>query len=81
MNPLAELRQQIHALVDDPRVETALLERIKEVLEISLEESDDWDSLPPNVQENILKSYEESFDEKNLIDHETVKARYAKWLS
>ena len=37
-------------------------------------------SLTPEEQEELLLSYEESFDPKNLISHEEVKAQHSKWL-
>jgi hypothetical protein len=39
-----------------------------------------WDSLNSDEKEELLLSYEESFDPKNLVSHEDVKAQHAKWL-
>ncbi len=39
-----------------------------------------WDSLTSEEQEELLLSYEESFDPKNLISHEEVKGQHDKWL-
>ena len=40
-----------------------------------------WNSLSKEEKEELLLSYEESFDPKNLITHEVVKAQPSKWLS
>ena len=39
-----------------------------------------WDSLSPAEQDELLLSYQESFDSKNLISHEDVKGQHEKWL-
>jgi hypothetical protein len=39
-----------------------------------------WDSLTSAEKEELLLSYEESFDPKNLVSHEDVKGQHAKWL-
>lgn len=36
--------------------------------------------LTDEQRQELMLSYEESFDEKNLISHEEVKKEYAKWL-
>jgi hypothetical protein len=38
------------------------------------------DQLTPEQREELMKSYEESFDPKNLIGHEEVMKQHAKWL-
>jgi hypothetical protein len=39
-----------------------------------------WDSLSSEEKEELLLSYEESFDPKNLIGHDQVKRQHDKWL-
>jgi hypothetical protein len=39
-----------------------------------------WDSLNTAEKNELLLSYEESFDSKNLISHEQVKGQHDKWL-
>jgi hypothetical protein len=39
-----------------------------------------FNSLSEEQKRELLLSYEESFDEENLLDHETVKLQHAKWL-
>ena len=37
-------------------------------------------NLTAEQKEELLASYEESFDPKNLISHEEVKKKHKKWL-
>lgn len=39
-----------------------------------------WDSLSSEEKDELLLSYEESFDSKNLISHKEVKEQHDKWL-
>ncbi len=39
-----------------------------------------WDSLDAEEKNELLLSYEESFDPKNLMSHEHVKEQHDKWL-
>jgi hypothetical protein len=39
-----------------------------------------WDALSSEEKDELLLSYEESFDPKNLLSHEEVKAQHDKWL-
>lgn len=39
-----------------------------------------WDALSSEERDELLISYEESFDPKNLLSHEEVKAQHQKWL-
>jgi len=40
-----------------------------------------FDSLSEEQKKELLISYEESFEESNLISHEVVKLQHEKWLS
>jgi TRAP-type C4-dicarboxylate transport system substrate-binding protein len=51
---------------------------MKEV--IGKSEKDWWDELPPEQQTRLSKSIEESYDPENLIDHEVMRQKHAKWL-
>ena len=44
------------------------------------DETDWWDELPAEQQARLNQSIEESYDPKNLVDHEEMKKRHAKWL-
>lgn len=39
-----------------------------------------WDSLSSEEKDELLLSYEESFDPNNLISHQEVKKQHDKWL-
>ena len=39
-----------------------------------------WPKLTKEQRDEILKAYEESEDEQNLIDHKTVSQKHKKWL-
>jgi hypothetical protein len=39
-----------------------------------------WNSLTDEQKEEVLLSYEESFNEENLISHEEVVKSLEKWL-
>jgi hypothetical protein len=80
METSTTLRERIHQLVDDQRIENDLLARVYEALSTSVEQTGGWEQMTPEQQEIVLKAYEESFDRDSLIPHETVKARYKKWL-
>lgn len=38
-----------------------------------------WDALSSEEKDELLLSYEESLDPKNLLTHEEVKAQHDKW--
>jgi len=80
METSTTLRERIHRLVDDQRVENHLLARVYEVLSTAVEATGGWEQMTPEQQDTVLEAYEESFDRGSLIPHETVKARYKKWL-
>ena len=39
-----------------------------------------WNSLSEGQQQELLAAYGESFDQDNLLSHETVKFQHEKWL-
>jgi hypothetical protein len=39
-----------------------------------------WDGLSPEEKDELLLSYQESFDPNNLISHDEVKSQHDKWL-
>jgi hypothetical protein len=44
------------------------------------QETDWWDELPVEQQVKLEKAIAESYDYANLIDHEDMKKKHAKWL-
>jgi TRAP-type C4-dicarboxylate transport system substrate-binding protein len=51
---------------------------LKRVLNIS--QGKIWDSLSEEQKKELLISFEESEDDNNLLDNETVMGKYKKWL-
>ena len=80
MNALAIKVEMFELLAQtyDEAVLLKLYKSMKEVFETT--DSDWWDELPPEQQARLQKSIEESYDPANLIDHEDMKKKHAKWL-
>lgn len=82
MNTL-ELQGSLHNLiaqVNDQTVLIRMIEAYKRIISENSLEIDWWDDLPIEQQMRLTKSIEESYDSKNLIDHEVMKEKHAKWL-
>ncbi len=79
MNALAikvemfEILSQTH----DEAVLLKLYKTMKDVFEAT--QPDWWDELPIEQQKRLEISIEESYDPKNLIDHEVMKKKHAIW--
>ncbi len=69
---------ELLAHTNDEAVLLKLYKSMKEVFENT--DSDWWDDLPIEQQVRLSKSIEESYDPANLIDHEEMKKKHAKWL-
>ena len=54
------------------------LERFVKVLQEAAENDEWWQDMPKEEQARILKSYKESYNSENWIDHEDVKKQHAK---
>jgi hypothetical protein len=39
-----------------------------------------WNGLNEEEKKELLRAYDESFDEENLLGHEQVKLQQGKWL-
>ena len=81
MNTL-ELKGSLLDLIskaNDDRRLARLIEAYKEIF-ANDDDSDWWDDLPIEQQVRLTKSIEESYDPKNLIDHEEMKIKHAQWL-
>ena len=77
---ITEVRNRFHALIDE--VENPLL--LEKFLEIMKQTSKDkgskmWSNLSTSDREDVLKAYEESKDENNLVANEDVMHKYEKW--
>ena len=80
MNALAikvEMFEMLSQTHDDALL-FKLYKTMKEVFENT--QTDWWDDLPIEQQARLQKSIDESYDPANLIDHEVMKIKHAKWL-
>ena len=80
MNTL-ELKGSLLDLISKANDNTRLARLFEAYNEIfTTDETDWWDELPAEQQARLNQSIEESYDPKNLVDHEEMKKRHAKWL-
>jgi hypothetical protein len=80
MNTL-ELKGSLLDLIAKANDNTRLARLFEAYNEIfSTDETDWWDELPVEQQMRLTQSIKESYDPKNLTDHEEMKKKHAKWL-
>jgi hypothetical protein len=74
-------KEKLHILVDQIQDEK-LLKAYLDLLENRAKEvvGKLWNTLSNQEKEELLLSYEESFDDDNLIDNKEVKSKFKKWL-
>jgi hypothetical protein len=76
-----ELKANLHSFIDKLENNNLLHEYYNELKRIlSLSQGKIWDSLTEEQKKEVLISFEESEDDSNLLDNETVMSRYKKWL-
>ncbi|MBN1597882.1 MAG: hypothetical protein JW894_06270 [Bacteroidales bacterium] len=75
------LRSNIHKLIDQIDNPNLLEEYYKE-MKIIIQKSkvSAWDSLNEKQRREVILSYEESEDEGNLLDNDSVMDKYSDWL-
>ena len=74
-------KEAFHKLIEEITNEEILKGYFELILRLNSNQSGRlWDSLSAQEKDELLLSYEESFDPKNLISHEEVKAQHNKWL-
>ena len=74
---IAEIKNNFHRLIDKVEDGETLMYFYK-VFSDSIESK--WE-ISDKEKKQIMEAYEESEDENNLIDFETVKEKHMKWLS
>lgn len=75
---LTELKSEFHELIDqinDPE----LLSQFYDAISLSIKQDSSWKLLSVERQQEILKAYEESEDDANLISFQELKSKYEKW--
>lgn len=77
---ITEVRNQFHTLIDEVD-NPLLLEKFFDILKQTLqgENAKMWNTLSKSEKNEVLKAYEESKDENNLVAHEDVMNKYSKW--
>jgi hypothetical protein len=76
-----KVKDDFHHLIDTIEDEQ-LLKSYYQLIQTMNNNSDGtlWHGLSENQKEELLLSYDESFDENNLLSHEQVKRQHEKWL-
>jgi len=77
---ITEVRTRFHALIDEVE-NPLLLERFFEIMKQTSEDKNSklWNTLSTAEKNSVLKAYEESKDDNNLVAHEDVMNKYGKW--
>lgn len=76
-----KVKDDFHHLIDTIEDE-AILKGYYDLIQTlnETQNSEQRNKLTDEQRRELMLSYQESFDEKNLIPHEEVKKEYAKWL-
>ena len=77
---ITEVRNRFHALIDEVE-NPLLLEKFLKIMKQSAKNKNSklWDTLSAPEKEEVLKAYEESKEETNLLVNEDVMSKYGKW--
>lgn len=74
-------REQFHKLIDDIKDEESLKSYYSLIQRLQKSQTGNlWNRLTDLEKEELLISYDESFDSNNLISHDQVKEQHKKWL-
>jgi len=76
-----KIKDDFHHLIDTIEDEQ-LLKDYYQLIQNMNNNSDGalWSALSEEQKEELLLSYDETFDEKNLLSHQQVKLQHEKWL-
>ncbi len=76
-----KIKDDFHNLIEKIEDEAVLKGYFKLIQRLNNNQTGElWDSLSAEEKDELLLSFEESFDPKNLISHEEVKKQHGKWL-
>lgn len=80
MNRSIEIKNHLHQLIDKIN-NNDLLEMVYELLNSKTVEKEHEliDKLTIQEKEELYKSYDESFDDSNLIDLDKIKDKHSRW--
>ena len=74
-------KEDFHNLIEKIEDEEVLKGYFKLIQRLNNNQTGElWDSLSPAENDELLLSYEESFQTGNLISHDEVKKQHDKWL-
>lgn len=75
------IKEDFHKLIDEIEDEQVLKEYYELIQKLNRTETGKlWKNLTDQERKELMVSYEESLDPKNLIGHKQVKNEHAKWL-
>lgn len=75
-------REDFHRLIDQIEDETVLKAYFKLIESLRLNQKGKlWSELSIEEREELILSYEESFNQENLLSHDEVKKQHSKWLN
>ncbi|WP_339608474.1 hypothetical protein [uncultured Roseivirga sp.] len=74
-------KEDFHKLIEKIEDEEVLKGYFKLIQRLNNNQTGElWDGLSRAEKEELLLSYDESFDPNNLVSHEEVKNQHNKWL-
>ena len=76
-----ETKEDFHKLIDEIKDEQILRSYFELIKRLNSNQTGElWNGLNSAEQEELLLSYEESFNPDNLMRHDQVKKQHSKWL-
>ena len=77
----SDIKSNFHQLIDEIDNERLLMKFYDLLIKSKVQkEGELWDQLSEEQKNEVLLAESESHYQKNLIDHETQKAKHKKWL-
>jgi hypothetical protein len=74
-------KEDFHKLIDEITDEEALKSYFQLVQKLNDNQTGElWNKLNSEEKEELLLSYQESFNPGNLISHEQVRKQHSRWL-
>jgi hypothetical protein len=74
-------KEDFHKLIDEITDEEALKSYFQLVQKLNDNQTGElWNKLNSEEKEELLLSYQESFNPDNLISHEQVRKQHSRWL-
>ena len=75
------IREKFHKIIDEIEDEQKLEGFYRLISRLSNSDNGAlYETLSETQKEELDIAFEESFDKKNLVDHDEVKSKYTKWL-